>query len=62
MSLSFSIRQKYIEETILRAIEGLDPDCYHAPVKLLDYSIDTSSEHSVVATLAVKGENIKVSW
>ncbi|KAL6303134.1 FAD binding domain-containing protein [Sparassis latifolia] len=51
-----SIRQKYVEEAVRTAISAVDPTAVQAPAKLVDFTIDNSFDHSVIATVEA-GEN-----
>ncbi|KAI0938694.1 hypothetical protein AcW1_001642 [Taiwanofungus camphoratus] len=54
------IRQKYIENAMVDAIEELDPDAVQAPARLLNFSVDKSSVHPVTAILDVGGRHMQV--
>ncbi|KAH9933927.1 FAD binding domain-containing protein [Fomitopsis serialis] len=55
------IRQRYVEDAMLSAIAELNEDAVRPSVKLMDYSVDESSDHPVAATLQVKeGQLVRV--
>lgn len=62
VSVSLGIRQKYIENAMVDAIEELDPDAVQAPARLLNFSVDKSSVHPVTAILDVGGRHMQVHW
>ncbi|KAJ7165998.1 FAD binding domain-containing protein [Mycena filopes] len=51
----FSLRQKYLEDTLRSVIQEKDQDAVQAPAKLVNYRIVDSPDYPVVATIEHKG-------
>ncbi|KAJ7148012.1 2,4-dichlorophenol 6-monooxygenase [Mycena filopes] len=52
---SFSLRQKYLEDTLRAVIEETDKGAVKAPAKLVNYRIVDSQDHPVIATIEHEG-------
>jgi hypothetical protein len=60
--ISFSVRQKYLEDAVRAAISELDTGVVKAPAKLIDYRISKSSQYPIMATIEYEGKPVEVSW
>ncbi|KAF8591269.1 hypothetical protein K439DRAFT_1558153 [Ramaria rubella] len=56
----FSIRQKISEEAFREKVRRLDPGTLRTPVQLLDFSVDNSQDHPVLARVSVNGSVVEI--